>query len=57
MDVFIFKNENEEHDHLGTFFFYEKQQCYILNKDLKGTKEGWEILLKQRTKQMEPPKY
>ena len=42
---------------LGPFFFYEKQQCYILNKDLKGTKEGWEILLKQRTKQMEPPKY
>ena len=38
------------------FFFDEKQQGNILNKDLKSTKEGWEILPQQRNKQLEPPK-
>lgn len=30
------------------FQVYEKQQWNILNKDLGSTKQGWEILQKQK---------
>lgn len=34
------KEAREHYKRKVFFFFYQKQHCNIINKDLKGTKEG-----------------